>query len=59
MFEPMRPDERRPFRDRVETAFERWARWVISHRAIVLAGSLLLVGGLVSRLPDLEVDVSD
>lgn len=59
MFEPMRPDERRPFRDRVETAFERWARWIVRHRTVVLAGSLLLVGGLVSRLPELEVDVSD
>ena len=59
MFESRRPDARETFRDRIEIGFERWARWIVRHPIVVLAGTGVLVGGLVSRLPELEVDLSD
>jgi len=46
------------WRVRVEDGFERWGHFVVRHRWVALAVSLLLTAFLVSFLPKLEIDNS-
>jgi predicted RND superfamily exporter protein len=46
-------------RDRIETGFVTWGRFVVRRRWWVLAACLALSGTLASRLPEIRVDNSD
>lgn len=45
-------------RQRIEQGFERWGYWVFDHPWAVLLGCVLLLGSLISQIPNLKVDTS-
>jgi predicted RND superfamily exporter protein len=45
-------------RDRIDSAFRSWGRFVCAHRYLVLAGCILIVAALGSFLPELRAENS-